>query len=91
MPASAPPCVFVPNVITTSPVKLVTVFPWGSCAVTRTAGAIGAPAVVLPGCTVKTSWLPASATRKSGSVSALPPYATQPLVPPPWSTVRACQ
>ena len=55
VPASAPPCVFVPNVITTSPVKLVTVFPWGSCAVTCTAGAIGAPAVVLLGCTVKTS------------------------------------
>src|SRR2546430_6975841 len=91
VPASAPPCVFVPNVITTLPVKLVTVFPWGSCAVTRTAGAIGAPAVVLPGGTVKTSWLPARATRKSGSLSALSPNATQALVPPPWSTARACQ
>src|SRR6266513_3609436 len=91
VPARVPPCVFVPNVSTTLPVKLVTVFPWGSCAVTRTAGAIGAPAVVLPGGTVKTSWLPARATRKSGSLSALSPNATQALVPPPWSTARVCQ
>src|SRR6266513_3728054 len=91
VPDSVPLCVFVPNVITTLPVKLVTVFPWGSCAVTRTAGAIGAPAVVLPGGTVKTSWLPARATRKSGSLSALSPNATQALVPPPWSTARVCQ
>src|SRR5205823_4613091 len=55
------------------------------------AGVIVAPAVVLPGGTVKTSWLPASATRKSGSLSALSPNATQALVPPPWSTARACQ
>src|SRR5256885_16475487 len=91
VPDSVPPCVFVPSVITTSPVKPVTVLPWGSSAVTCTAGAIGAPAVVLPGGTVKTSWLPARATRKSGSLSALSPNATQALVPPPWSTARACQ
>ena len=75
----------------TSPVKLVMVFPWGSCVVTWTAGAIAAPATALLGCMVNTSCVPASATRKSGSDSALPPNETQALAPPDSSTVRACQ
>src|SRR5438552_537262 len=56
-PVSVPPPGFVPIARVTFPVKVVAVFPAASSAVTRTAGVIAAPAVVLLGGTVNTSWV----------------------------------
>src|SRR5207245_1620712 len=56
-PVSVPPPGFVPSARVTFPVKVVAVFPAASSAVTRTAGVIAAPAVVLLGGTVNTSWV----------------------------------
>src|SRR5438128_4625926 len=55
VPDSAPPPGFVPSATVTFAVNWVAVFPCASCAVTCTAGVIGAPAVVLDGWTVNTS------------------------------------
>ena len=91
VPESVPPAGFVPIATVTLPAKLVTGLPNTSSAVTCTAGVIGDPAVVVPGCTVKTSRVAATATTKSVSDSALPPNGTHPLARPVWSTARACQ
>src|SRR5207247_8371973 len=50
-----PPPGFEPIATVTFPEKAVTVFPWASCPVTWTAGAIVAPATTFVGWTVKTS------------------------------------
>ena len=55
VPDSVPPLGFVPIATVTFPVKLVTVFPSPSSAVTWTAGVILPPATVLLGWTVKNS------------------------------------
>src|SRR2546425_514268 len=55
VPDSAPPPGFVPSAAVTSAANWVAVFPCASCAVTCTAGVIGAPAVVLDGWTLNTS------------------------------------
>src|SRR5438034_11587283 len=57
VPAKAPPPGFVPIAAVTLPLNPVAVFPCASWTVTCTAGVIVAPAVVLVGCTVNTSWL----------------------------------
>ncbi len=57
VPVSVPPPGFAPVATATSPLNPVAVFPCASRAVTCTAGAIVAPAVVFVGCTVKASWL----------------------------------
>ena len=56
VPERVPPPGFVPSATVTVPVNPVAVFPCASSAVTCTAGVIAAPAVVLFGGTVKTSW-----------------------------------
>jgi len=56
-PVSVPPPGFVSIARVTFPVNVVAVCPSASCAVTFTAGVIAAPAVVLLGGTVKTSWV----------------------------------
>ena len=55
VPESAPPPGFAPSATVTLPVNWVAVFPWASCAVTCTAGAMATPAVALLGWTLKTS------------------------------------
>src|SRR5256886_13003881 len=55
VPDSAPPPGFVPSATVTFAANWVAVFPCASCAVTCTAGVIGAPAVVLDGWTLNTS------------------------------------
>src|SRR5947199_125187 len=55
VPVNVPATGLLPSATVTLPVKLGTVFPSPSCAVTCTAGAIAAPAVVLTGCTVNSS------------------------------------
>ena len=57
LPVSVPPPGFVPIARVTFPVNVVAVCPSASCAVTFTAGVIAAPAVVLLGGTVNTSWV----------------------------------
>src|SRR6266702_3882279 len=59
VPDRVAPAAPVPGVIVavTLPAKPATVLPSASCAVICTAGVSNAPAVVLVGCTVKTSWL----------------------------------
>ena len=57
VPESVPLPGFAPSATVTVPVNPVAVFPCASCAVTWTAGVIAAPAVVLLGCTLNTSWL----------------------------------
>src|SRR5438874_1378826 len=61
VPVSAPAPGLFPSATVTDAVKLVTVLPNPSCAVTCTAGVIGAPAVTLVGCTVNTSLFAAAA------------------------------
>src|SRR5947207_2315159 len=57
VPESVPPPGFAPDARGTVALKAVAVLPCDYCAVTCTAGVIVAPAVVLVGCTVNTSWL----------------------------------
>src|SRR5437879_6392586 len=61
VPDSVPPPALEPSVTLTLPAKPVATLPSASCALTCTAGVIGAPAVALVGCTVKTSTLGAAA------------------------------
>src|SRR5467141_3689883 len=73
-PVSVPPPGLVPIVRVTLPVKVVAVCPAASCAVTRTAGEIVAPAPVLPGGTVNTSWVGVTVvTLNSGLLTAVRP------------------
>src|SRR5690242_4902457 len=60
VPASVPPAGLVPIATVTLPAKLVTTLPNASSALTCTAGVIAAPASVLLGGTVKTSWAAAA-------------------------------
>src|SRR3990172_6585179 len=55
VPASVPLPGFAPIAMLTVPVNPVAMLPWASRAVTSTAGAISAPATVVPGCPVMTS------------------------------------
>src|SRR5204863_1376338 len=57
VPESVPPPGLAPMATVTLPANPVAVLPCASRAVTCTAGAIVAPAVVVPGCTVNASWL----------------------------------
>src|SRR5258708_34599613 len=66
VPPSDPPTGFTPMAIVTAPLKLVTVLPLASCAVTCTAGLMTEPAPAFDGCIVHASWVTAIATRKSG-------------------------
>ncbi len=77
VPERAPPAGFVPIATVTSPVKPGTGFPPASNAVSRTAGAIAAPAVVVPGCTVKASRVAAPTVMVKGAlVAPVSPLAT---------------
>ena len=62
VPDNVPPAGFVAIATVMLPAKPVAVFPSASRAVICTAGLIIAPAVVVPGCTVKASWLAAPGT-----------------------------
>src|ERR1051325_146445 len=76
VPDSAPPPGFAWIVAVTSPVKPVAVVASGSRAVTRTAGVITAPPVVLLGWIVITSWLAGPGTiAKAVLVAAVRPAA----------------
>src|SRR2546428_13990142 len=66
VPASVPPLGFVPIATVTLPVNPLAVLPWASRTVTCTAGVIVAPAVVVVGCTVKTSCVAAPAVMVDG-------------------------
>src|SRR5437016_12275610 len=68
VPPRVPPTGFGPLARVTAPLKLVTVLPLASCAVTCTAGLMTEPAPVFDGCIVNASWVTAIATRKSGLV-----------------------
>src|SRR5438094_9396871 len=68
VPERAPPAGFVPIATVTAPLKPGTGFPPASNAVSRTAGAIAAPAVVLPGCTVKTSRVAGALVMSNGAL-----------------------
>src|SRR6267143_656859 len=71
VPDRVPAPGFVPIAMVTLPVKPVAVFPWASWAVTCTAGVIAAPAVVLAGCTLNTSWLAVPAVMLKAVLVAL--------------------
>src|SRR3989454_564394 len=78
VPDRVAPAAPVPGVIAavTFPAKPATVLPSASCAVICTAGVSNAHAVVLVGCTVKTSWLGVpSAMSKGALVAPLIPVA----------------
>src|SRR5438046_9249400 len=57
VPDKVPVLGFVPIATVTFPVNPVAVLPFPSWAVTSTAGVIAAPAVVVLGCSVNTSWV----------------------------------
>src|SRR5437870_12636960 len=67
VPESVPPPGFAPIASVTVAVNAVAVFPCASCAVTWTAGVIGAPAVAVPGWTETTSCLAAPAAMLNGA------------------------
>src|SRR4029077_21283391 len=90
VPPRVPPDGLAPSVRLTLPLQLVTGFPSASCAVTWAAGVIAEPAVVVPGCTVKTSCVAEIATRKSASDSRFEPKDTQGLDRPVCSQARPC-
>src|SRR2546430_10340661 len=56
VPLNVPPAGLLPIASVTLPVNPVATLPKASRAVTSTAGVMVAPAVVLVGCTVNTSW-----------------------------------
>src|SRR3989442_1679013 len=70
VPANVPSPGLLPSATVTVPVKVVTVFPSPSCAVTCTAGAIAAPAVVLAGCTVNARRSAAAAPTSNAALVA---------------------
>src|SRR5207247_2340231 len=55
VPDRVPPPGLVPSAAVTLPLNWGAVFPWASCAVTWTAGAMAAPAAALLGWTLNTS------------------------------------
>src|SRR5436853_7863864 len=68
VPESVPPPGFAPIASVTVAVNAVAVFPCASCAVTWTAGVIGAPAVALAGCTQTTRRGDAAAAVLNGAL-----------------------
>src|SRR5437762_610578 len=77
VPDKVPLLGFVPIATVTFPVNPVAVFPLASWAVTWTAGVIAAPAVVVLGCTAKTSWVAAPAVMLNPAlVPVRPPLLT---------------
>src|SRR5216117_2972512 len=77
VPERAPPPGFAPIATATEPLNAVAVLPCASCAVTWTAGVIVAPATVVVGWTVKTSWLAApGVTLKTVLLHVVSPVAT---------------
>src|SRR5436189_6373530 len=89
VPPRVPPTGFTPMAIVTAPLKLVTVLPIASCAVTCTAGLITEPAPVFDGWIVNASCVTATATRKSALV--LSPHEPDGPAGPGGSADRACQ
>ena len=76
VPANAPPPGLLPSATVTLPLKLGSVFPRASCAVTCTAGVIAAAAVALLGCTVNTSLVaPPAVTLNAALVVPVTPVA----------------
>src|SRR3989449_7419428 len=77
VPESVPPPGFAPIASVTVAVNVVAVFPCASCAVTWTAGVIGAPAVALDGCTETTRRVAVPAAMLNGALDtvASPPAA----------------
>src|SRR5712691_7951682 len=71
-PPSVPPLGFVPIATVTLPAKLIARFPSASRAVTCTAGLIVAPASVVAGWPVNTSWLAGPAMPVAVKVTGLP-------------------
>src|SRR3990170_3989236 len=82
VPERVPPARLVPSATVTVPANEASVLPGASCAATRTAGAIAAPAAVVPGWTVTVRRAGAIATRKSGAVSAFAPNGVHALARP---------
>src|SRR5256886_1271213 len=83
VPERVPPPRFVPSATVTLPLNWVAVFPWASCAVTWTAGAMAAPAVVLLGWTLKTSCVGVpTATLNAVLVAGVTPVAAAASVYP---------
>src|SRR2546430_2044784 len=71
VPARVPLAGLVPIASVMLVVAVVTVFPWASWTVTRTAGVFAAPAAALLGCTVKTSFAAAPALMLNALLVAL--------------------
>src|SRR5207248_3812350 len=71
VPASVPVLGLVPIATVTFPVNPVAVFPCASCAVTCTAGVITAPAAVVLGSTVNTSWVAVPAVMLNAALVAV--------------------
>src|SRR5260370_21794285 len=86
VPVSAPPPAFVPIATVTLPANAVAVLLLASSAVTTTAGVIAAPATVVVGCVVNTSWLAGPSVMVNAALVAVgnpPPGAvTAPPAPP---------
>src|SRR5437867_237587 len=72
VPDKVPLLGFVPIATVTFPVNPVAVFPLASWAVTWTAGVIAAPAVVVLGCTLNTSWVAVPAVMLNAALVVLP-------------------
>src|SRR5205814_1782929 len=72
VPPSVPVPGFVPIATVTFPVNPFAVFPCASCAVTCTAGVITAPAAVVLGSTVNTSWVAVPAVMLNAALVAVP-------------------
>src|SRR3989442_12629912 len=76
VPANAPLPGLLPSATVTVPLKLGSVFPRASCAVTCTAGVMATAAVALLGCTVNTSRVvPPAVTVNPALVAPLTPVA----------------
>src|SRR2546423_12401612 len=71
VPARVPLAGLVPIATVMLVVAVVTVLPWASWTVTRTAGVFAAPAVALLGCTVKTTLAAAPALMLNALLVAL--------------------
>src|SRR6185295_19786605 len=79
VPDSAPPPGLAPMATVTFTVEVVTVLANWSCTVTRTDGAIAAPAIALVGWTVNASWLAAAGTTVccwGFGLTSEPPFST---------------
>src|SRR5207302_1362096 len=83
VPASVPVLGFVPIATVMFPVNPVAVLPLPSCAVTCTAGVITAPAAVVLGSTVNTSWVAVPAVMLNAALIAVPAPVAASVYPVP--------